>query len=147
LVASKEAKQLTARMRETHDLCNEYGDVAAESLIETWIDEAERRTWFLFGKPSADAAQPQQRHEQRLGFSAYRSELSGVLPRPEMTAPRPHWLAGWSDSNCGIRWDQNPPVLCGEIPPLWPNWRSRDGSPWSCGVANVQLRQGFRLAL
>jgi hypothetical protein len=43
LVASKEAKQLTARMRETHDLCNEYGDVAAESLIETWIDEAERR--------------------------------------------------------------------------------------------------------
>jgi len=34
-----------------------------------------------------------------------------------------------------------------EILPIWPKWRSRDGSRWSCGVANVQLRQGFRLAL
>jgi starvation-inducible DNA-binding protein len=43
-----ENTQLTARMRETHDLCNEHGDVATASLIENWIDEAERRTWFLF---------------------------------------------------------------------------------------------------
>jgi starvation-inducible DNA-binding protein len=35
-------------MRETHDLCGEQNDVASTSLIETWIDEAERRTWFLF---------------------------------------------------------------------------------------------------
>lgn len=41
-------KDLTARMRETHDLCDEHGDVASASLIEVWIDEAERRTWFLF---------------------------------------------------------------------------------------------------
>jgi len=41
-------KQLTARMRETHDLCSEHGDVATTSMIENWIDEAERRTWFLF---------------------------------------------------------------------------------------------------
>jgi starvation-inducible DNA-binding protein len=41
-------KQLTARMRETHDLCDEHGDVASASLLENWIDEAERRTWFLF---------------------------------------------------------------------------------------------------
>ena len=41
-------KQLTARLRETHDLCDEHGDVASASLIENWIDEAERRTWFLF---------------------------------------------------------------------------------------------------
>ena len=41
-------KQLTARMRETHDLCDEHGDVATASLLEVWIDEAERRTWFLF---------------------------------------------------------------------------------------------------
>jgi starvation-inducible DNA-binding protein len=41
-------KQLTSRMRETHDLCDEHGDVATASLIEVWIDEAERRTWFLF---------------------------------------------------------------------------------------------------
>src|SRR5580693_5084874 len=39
-------KELTARMRETHDLCGEHGDVATTSLIENWIDEAERRTWF-----------------------------------------------------------------------------------------------------
>jgi len=41
-------KQLTARLRQTHDLCDEHGDVASASLIENWIDEAERRTWFLF---------------------------------------------------------------------------------------------------
>ena len=41
-------KQLTARMRETRDLCDEHGDVATASLLEIWIDEAERRTWFLF---------------------------------------------------------------------------------------------------
>jgi starvation-inducible DNA-binding protein len=41
-------KQLTARLRETHDLCDEYRDVASARLIENWIDEAERRTWFLF---------------------------------------------------------------------------------------------------
>jgi starvation-inducible DNA-binding protein len=40
--------QLTASMRETHDLCDEHNDVATTSLLENWIDEAERRTWFLF---------------------------------------------------------------------------------------------------
>jgi starvation-inducible DNA-binding protein len=41
-------KQLAANMRETHGLCDEHGDVASASLLESWIDEAERRTWFLF---------------------------------------------------------------------------------------------------
>jgi starvation-inducible DNA-binding protein len=41
-------KQLAANMREAHSLCDEHGDVASASLLETWIDEAERRTWFLF---------------------------------------------------------------------------------------------------
>jgi starvation-inducible DNA-binding protein len=40
--------QLTAAMRETHDLCDEHRDVATASLLEVWIDEAERRTWFLY---------------------------------------------------------------------------------------------------
>jgi starvation-inducible DNA-binding protein len=40
--------QLAARLRETHSLCDEHGDVATASLIEIWIDEAEKRTWFLF---------------------------------------------------------------------------------------------------
>jgi starvation-inducible DNA-binding protein len=41
-------KRLTANMRETHDLCDQHRDVATASLLENWIDEAERRTWFLF---------------------------------------------------------------------------------------------------
>jgi starvation-inducible DNA-binding protein len=41
-------RDLVQRLRELHDLCDEHGDVATASLIETWIDEAERRTWFLF---------------------------------------------------------------------------------------------------
>jgi starvation-inducible DNA-binding protein len=41
-------KQLEASMREAHELCAEHGDVATTSLLETWMDEAERRTWFLF---------------------------------------------------------------------------------------------------
>ena len=41
-------KQLVSFMRETHDLCDEHGDVATASLLENWIDETERRTWFLF---------------------------------------------------------------------------------------------------
>jgi starvation-inducible DNA-binding protein len=40
--------QLAAHMRETHELCDEHGDVASASLLEVWIDEAEKRTWFLF---------------------------------------------------------------------------------------------------
>ncbi len=41
-------KDLAARMKETHDLCDEHGDVATASLIEQWIDETERRVWFLY---------------------------------------------------------------------------------------------------
>jgi starvation-inducible DNA-binding protein len=41
-------KQLAANLRETHGLCDDEEDVATASLLETWIDEAERRTWFLF---------------------------------------------------------------------------------------------------
>ena len=40
--------QLVTYMRETHNVCDEHGDVATASLLEVWIDEAERRTWFLF---------------------------------------------------------------------------------------------------
>ena len=41
-------KQLTNEMRRTHALCEDHNDVATASLLEVWIDEAERRTWFLF---------------------------------------------------------------------------------------------------
>jgi starvation-inducible DNA-binding protein len=41
-------KMLTARLREAHNVCDEHRDIATASLIEVWIDETERRTWFLF---------------------------------------------------------------------------------------------------
>ena len=40
-------QQLTAFLRSTHETCAKYEDVATTSLIEVWIDESERRTWFL----------------------------------------------------------------------------------------------------
>jgi starvation-inducible DNA-binding protein len=40
--------RLADRMRATHEVCDEHGDVATASLLEVWIDEAERRVWFLF---------------------------------------------------------------------------------------------------
>jgi starvation-inducible DNA-binding protein len=39
---------LTRSMREVHSLCDDAGDVATASLLENWIDETEKRTWFLF---------------------------------------------------------------------------------------------------
>lgn len=41
-------KGLTKRMREAHEVCSKNGDVATTSLLENFIDESERRTWFLF---------------------------------------------------------------------------------------------------
>jgi starvation-inducible DNA-binding protein len=49
-------KQLAAAMREAHSLCDEHGDVASASLLENWIDEAERRVWFLFETSHQGAA-------------------------------------------------------------------------------------------
>lgn len=40
-------RELTRFLRTTHQVCEKYNDVATASLIETWIDETERRTWFL----------------------------------------------------------------------------------------------------
>jgi starvation-inducible DNA-binding protein len=39
---------LTRNMREIHSLCDEAGDIATASLLENWIDETEKRIWFLF---------------------------------------------------------------------------------------------------
>jgi starvation-inducible DNA-binding protein len=41
-------KALAGRLREAHNVCDEHRDIATASLIEVWIDETERRTWFLF---------------------------------------------------------------------------------------------------
>ncbi len=41
-------KMLVSRLREAHGVCDEHADIATASLIEVWIDEAERRSWFLF---------------------------------------------------------------------------------------------------
>ncbi len=41
-------KTLASGLREAHNVCDEHRDIATASLIEVWIDETERRTWFLF---------------------------------------------------------------------------------------------------
>jgi starvation-inducible DNA-binding protein len=41
-------QQLTQSLRTAHEVCEKHNDVATTSLIEVWIDETERRTWFLF---------------------------------------------------------------------------------------------------
>jgi starvation-inducible DNA-binding protein len=46
--------QLAQRMRDAHALCDDLGDVASASLLETWIDEAEGRAWFLHEIMQAD---------------------------------------------------------------------------------------------
>ncbi|MBX3411477.1 MAG: DNA starvation/stationary phase protection protein [Pirellulales bacterium] len=47
-------QQLTQFLRAAHEVCDEHNDVATASLIENWIDESERRTWFLFESARAD---------------------------------------------------------------------------------------------
>lgn len=47
-------KEMAARMRKTHHFCHEHEDVATASLLEVFIDETERRTWFLFEICSQD---------------------------------------------------------------------------------------------
>ena len=45
---AEDNRTLAAHLRETHNVCDEHRDVATASLIEVWIDETERRAWFLF---------------------------------------------------------------------------------------------------
>ena len=45
---AEDNKALRASLRQVHNTCEEYGDIATASLIEVWIDETERRIWFLF---------------------------------------------------------------------------------------------------
>ena len=50
-------KMLGSRLRDVHEVCDEQRDIASASLIENWIDETERRTWFLFeaSRPADDS--------------------------------------------------------------------------------------------
>jgi starvation-inducible DNA-binding protein len=47
--------RIAAHLREVHGICEEHGDVASASYVESWIDEAERRVWFLFEASPRDA--------------------------------------------------------------------------------------------
>jgi starvation-inducible DNA-binding protein len=42
-----DSQALTRYFRSAHETCEKYNDVATASMIEVWIDQAERRTWFL----------------------------------------------------------------------------------------------------
>ncbi len=52
-------QRFIAAMRQVHDLCDEHGDVATASLLENYIDEAEKRVWFLYesGRPATATGQ------------------------------------------------------------------------------------------
>ena len=54
---AQDNSHLASAMREAHGLCDEHGDVATASLLENWIDETERRVWFLF-----ETSHSQSRH-------------------------------------------------------------------------------------
>jgi starvation-inducible DNA-binding protein len=41
-------QHLTRSLRDVHEVCDRHNDVATASLIENWIDQTERRAWFLF---------------------------------------------------------------------------------------------------
>jgi starvation-inducible DNA-binding protein len=45
---AEDNRMLAARLRDAHDLCDEQRDLATAALIEVWLDETERRAWFLF---------------------------------------------------------------------------------------------------
>src|SRR5260221_13792055 len=120
--------------------------------MAAWTSRMERSSMFLYASYARSSSPPQTATTllrpcgaaatccARQAIARQRSpsdrwSRSGWLIVSRDTSRRPTAWLGWSDSNCGIRWDRNP------------KWRSRDGSRWSCGVANVQLWQGFRLAL
>ena len=44
---SADNQELTRSLRSAHEICDRHNDVATTSLIEVWIDQTERRTWFL----------------------------------------------------------------------------------------------------
>jgi starvation-inducible DNA-binding protein len=44
---SDDNQRLTQSMRAAHEVCDRHNDVATASLLENWIDQTERRTWFL----------------------------------------------------------------------------------------------------
>ena len=105
-------KQLVAKMREAHELCARHNDVATTSLLEVWIDEAERRTWFLFeasrsaesafnrggASSAAHSAQPSRRPSP----SARRAGRSRrTLPQPARRIRRN--VASAAPSRCRLR--------------------------------------------
>jgi len=63
-------QQLTRSLRAAHEVCDRHNDSATASLIENWIDEAERRTWFLF---EITASGPGGQAAPTAGASASRS--------------------------------------------------------------------------
>jgi starvation-inducible DNA-binding protein len=56
----RDNQQLGRFLREAHELCERHGDVATTSLIEVWLDETERRSWFLAETLREDGNNPTQ---------------------------------------------------------------------------------------
>jgi hypothetical protein len=87
-------KQLVARMRETHELCEEQADVATASLLEVWIDEAERHTWFC-SKRRVQRSDPtigdvfRSSHQARRSIMRTSESLGSLMPRWQSLGPPP----------------------------------------------------------
>ena len=65
-------KTLAGRLGQAHNVCDEHRDFVTTSLIENWIDEAERRTWFLF--------EASRRDDERALNTAQGRTVSGGTP-------------------------------------------------------------------
>ena len=89
-------KDLVAHLRALHDVCDEHNDVATTSLIEVWIDETERRLWFLF------EIEPQRRSGHRPLESAGAGRITVEQPLPARCQQRPSVRLTSSGGGLGI---------------------------------------------
>ena len=84
-------QRLAAAMREAHEVCEDNEDIASASLLEVWIDETERRTWFLFEfDPARRGARPLVRRRS----TAPRADRRAASRRPRRlgrSRPRDGW--------------------------------------------------------
>ncbi len=85
-------QRVVASMREAHGLCDEHEDVATASLLEVFIDEAERRVWFLYetsrkGDPDRALSQASQHRDRRLELGM---TIRAALERGLVAAPLRH---------------------------------------------------------
>ena len=95
-------KGLAASLREAHNVCDDHRDIATASLIEVWIDETERRTWFLFeASRQGTIRRPMTAERDRSGGDA--AGLRAGPPRHACTRSR-NLRSAKSRSEMSVSW-------------------------------------------